>query len=164
MAPKAIGSPIQIAYYDQTNGQLKYYASAPINWKVVVDDIGVSDDHVGISMKLDEDGNPVIAYKQIIPGFQTSYIRIARPHLAYGEDEFGNCGDYPPGYIFLYWRCATIGGGPLHNTASYASLAITSNGLAGVAYSDRQTFPSEVYRVKITYQTLLRTYLPISAK
>ncbi len=57
----------RIAYYDKTNEQLKYYDS---DWgSIVVDDMGASLNPMGISMDVDKDSYPIIAYQQITSEF-----------------------------------------------------------------------------------------------
>jgi hypothetical protein len=125
----------RVAYYDKTNMQLKYYDAdfGP----VVVDDMGTSLYPMGISMDVDKDGSAIIAYQQITSEFSPPRLFVARPYSVYDDGAFGNCGDVPPGYIFQYWRCSILdNSGQYMDEAEYVSVAVSSSGLAQIAYSE----------------------------
>lgn len=161
IASQSSVDPFRIAYYDKTNGHLKIFDS---DWgePIVVDEMGTSLEPMGISMVIDNEGYPVIAYQQIASDFSTPDLRISRPYVVYGTDPYGNCGDSPPGYLFQYWQCKTIDyGGQYSEEADFAAMAINSKGLVGIAYSEYDT-DYYVRSLKFTYQHLFRTFLPIT--
>ena len=123
----------RIAYYDASTDTLKY-TDQDLE-PHVVDDMGNNTSPLGISMNLDGDGYPVIAYRQI--ALETSMLKVARLYIAFNDGNFGNCGEVPPGYIFLLWRCSVLdNGGQYLEEAQYASVAIKSNGMPLIAYSE----------------------------
>ncbi len=162
VAPQSAGDVIRIAYHDKTNGKLKYYAS---DWgPVVVDDMGTSISPMGISMAMDKEGYPIIAYQQISSEFSPPELRIARPNSVYGDEEYGNCGDPPPGYLFQYWRCNTLDNASQYTAeANYAALIINSRGMLAIAYSEYDSYYNAT-SLKFTYQTLIKTFLPSTVR
>ena len=48
--------PLRLVHMMIYHGNMKFYASAPINWKVVMDSMGTSLNHMGISMGMDKEG------------------------------------------------------------------------------------------------------------
>jgi hypothetical protein len=154
----------RIAYYNATTDQLKYTDES---WDpFIVDDMGSSMGRMGISMNLDGDGFPIIAYQQITSEFSPPTLVIARPYLAYDDGNFGDCGEVPPGYIFLYWRCQTIdNAGQYLEEAEYVSTAIRSTGLPVIAYSEFRSVDAgdNARSVKIIYQ-YYQSVLPIITK
>ena len=121
------------AYYDQTNGDLKFYSRNLFNSPIVVDKMGWSGLSMGISMTIDKNGYPIIAYQK--NDGLSKKLYVARPYLAFNDGQFGNCGDVPPGYLFLYWRCSPLDhAGQYLSEAEYVSLAVSSSGLAQIAY------------------------------
>jgi len=161
-APQFSGDSLRIAYYDKTNEHLKFYDSLQ-NWKVVVDEMGSSLSNMGISMDIDKDYSPIIAYQQIDSEFSPPVLRIARPASVYGEDSLGNCGEVPPGYLFQYWQCNTLdNGGQYTEEADYVSLVVKSNGLAMIAYTEYDSY-YDATRLKIIYQ-YSQTFLPLLTK
>jgi hypothetical protein len=152
----------RIAYYDKTNGHLKYYDSdfGP----VVVDDMGTSLSPMGISMDIDNNGYPVIAYQQIASDFSPPTLRITLPYLAFNDGAFGNCGDVPPGYLFQYWRCSTLdNAGQYTEEADFVSLAVSPFGLDWISYSEYNSY-DDATSLKVIYQVPLQTFLPILNK
>jgi hypothetical protein len=153
----------RIAYYDSTNAQLKYYDSdfGP----VVVDDMGTSLLPMDVSMDVDKNNAPIIAYQQVGPGdFDRPQLLIARPYFAYGDGEFGNCGEIPEGYLFNYWRCNVLdSAGEYLYEAEYASVVVDSSGLAHIAYSELNDYDlPNAMSLKYLYQNFnLYTFLPV---
>ena len=125
----------RVAYYDATNQQLKYTDESlePFN----VDYMGTYP-FMGISMDVDKDGAPIIAYQQALPGeYDRPELLVARPFYIYDDGGYGTCGDVPPGYLFLFWRCSTLDhGGQYLDEAEFVSVKVTSYGLAQIAYSE----------------------------
>jgi hypothetical protein len=162
IAPQSSSGPIRIAYLDKTLGHLKYYDSS---WgRIVVDEMGTSDSPKGISMLIDDNGFPVIAYQYIASEFSPPALRIARPYAAYDDGKYGNCGDIPGGYFVQYWRCLTLdNGGQYSEEADFASLVINSAGMVGIAYSEYDSY-YDVTSLKFIYQTLFRTFLPVTTR
>jgi hypothetical protein len=123
---------------------------------------------MGISMDVDQDGYPIIAYEQSIPGdFETPDLLVARPYLAFADGGFGNCGETPPGYLFTYWRCNTLdGGGQYLNEAGFVSVAVRSSNLAVIAYSEFFDYDvgDHATSLKVLYQKYFATFLPMLTK
>lgn len=155
-----------IAYYDHHNGKLKYatYVGSAGNCGLngatyeyqcdVLDTIGDSQSQVGLSIAVDPDGYPVIAYEDASDPMGFSVLNIARPALAHGTT-VGNCG--PIVNLFRRWQCTTIddatqGGGAGHlYEAAFASVAVDPNGLAAIAYNEIDDYYNEG-RLKFAYQ------------
>jgi hypothetical protein len=164
-----------VAYYSLDYHLLKYAHSGMSggsgncgpsnNWHCsVVDDMSPSLP-VGISMKLDPDGYPMIAYQYKDPDNPNAHelLRIARPYLVYEDSNFGNCG-INPGFGFLYWRCTTLDyGDGYHDAGSFVSLAVNPNGLALISYSEDNSYYLTTH-LKLAYQKYLHLYLPIVNK
>jgi hypothetical protein len=153
----------RIAYYDATNEQLKYTDEtwAPLN----VDFMGSSTSlFMGISMDVDKDGAPIIAYQQVLPGdYERPTLNIARPYFVYDAFVFGNCGDTPPGYLFTYWRCNTLdNAGQYVWEADFASVKVKPSGLAAVAYTEYDEY-YDATSLKYTTQRF-QTFLPLLNK
>ena len=171
LAPSYSGDVYRVAYYNFDYHLLKYAQSGvsggsgncgPSNsWKCsVVDDMSDSLP-VGISMKMDPDGYPMIAYQYKDPDNPSyhEYLRIARPYLVYEDGDFGNCG-FNPGFGFLYWRCTTLDGGSYYgDEADFVSLAINPNGLAVISYSEKDSHYLAT-SLKLAYQKA-SVYLPL---
>jgi hypothetical protein len=159
-APLQSGAPVRIAYYDETHGYLKFYNSVG-GISMVVDDVDISESPMGISLDIDKDGLAVIAYKQIVSQIDPPVLRIARPYLAFGDGAYGNCGDEFGGH--QYWRCYTLDNGEENKVeADYASLAISSNGLGMIAYSENDTVFNTT-SLKLIYQ-FSQTFIPLLIK
>lgn len=153
-APKNGYDTYRFAYYDATNSKIKYaiYVGTDGNCTnpafdcYAVDTVGAYTDNMNpISLAVDtsqEDDYPVIAYSQFAPEGWT-HLKIARPAVSYGND-WGNCGDVPPGYLFQYWQCSIVDvGGPHMHEGYYVSLDVNSAGLAAIAYSEEYVDYSE---------------------
>jgi hypothetical protein len=169
VAPGYAGDVFHVAYYDADYHQLKYAQSGmgnagncgPSNsWQCdKVDDMDPTLP-VGISMKLDPDGYPMIAYQYKSTSYPQVVLRIARPYLAYGDSSFGNCGDVPPGYLFQYWRCTTLDdNGQYYTEGDFVSLAINGSGLAVISYAEEDLYYSTT-GLKVAYQRA-KVYLPV---
>jgi len=161
-APKYQSDFVRFAYIDETFGQLLYFQPAWGN--VIVDDIGTGPDSRGLSMQIDNDGYPVIAYQKIESDFSPPALWIARPYLAYDDGEFGNCGDIPPGMWVQYWRCTPLdNGGQYVSEAIYISLVVNSKGRLAIAYSEFDEY-HYFMSLKYIYQFLYNNYLPLTIK
>jgi hypothetical protein len=166
IAPSSAGDVVKIAYYERITGHLKYYQE---DWGALdVDDVGAgSITPMGVSMIIDQDGNPVIAYRKVTEEFAPPGLSLARPAFEYGLD-YGNCGDTPPGYLFTYWQCEMLDhGGQYTEEASYVSMVENSNGLLGIAYTEYDS-GLQVTSLKFTYQfnptSNLNVYLPVVSR
>jgi hypothetical protein len=170
IAPQSTGDIFRVAYYDITHHALKYAYSGmgvagncgPGNsWQCNrVDDMDISLP-AGVSLKLDQNGYPMIAYQHT--GSTLGSLSIARPYLAYGNLEMGNCGDVPPGYLFQYWQCTSLdNANALTGVGDYISLAFDSNGRGAIAYSELDDFYDN-FNLKFAYQRAT-VYLPVLIK
>ena len=170
-------NPMQVAYYDRTNGKVKYAigrtsggGTTCINGDFncfAVDTIGVAapSSHVGISLTLDAQGKPIIAYQNFFEDMAPAKLKLARPSSVY-DQPIGNCGAVPPGYLFLYWQCSVLDwGGQYQNEADYAAVSVSPAGLATVAYYEIFESAQDVYegRLKVAQQHF-GIYLPIISK
>jgi hypothetical protein len=148
---------LQIAYYDATNGELKYAkradggsgncASTSMQCDSI-ETIGTGLSQAGISLAVDSKNFPIIAYRNNESG---SKLEVAQTAYSLGLD-YGNCGPMTP---FSTWQCTTIDdGGILKTEAEYASIAIDPDGLAMIAYSENVGTISIIweYNLKIAYQ------------
>jgi hypothetical protein len=166
IAPQQYDGPVRIAYYDKTHGQLKFYNSGS-TVKLVVDDIGFSDSPtMGISIAVDKEGYPIIAYQKVEQSFRKLYI--ARPYFVYNSSNSGNCGDIPPDLPFRYWTCALLDpAGQYLSVADYVSAAVNSSGLAQIAYSEFNDADESnaATSLKYLYQNFfLHNFLPVINK
>jgi len=165
--------PMLVAYYDATNGKVKYaiqktsndgncngYGTGTFDC-FAVDDTGAStgDTSVGISLTLDTQGEPVIAYQDF--SANPAVLKLARPASVYGN-QVGNCGDNWPST--QYWHCSLLddGGQTDVNEADYVAISVNPSGLATVAYyeSDENSLEG---RLKVAQQHF-GIYLPLISK
>lgn len=157
----------KMVYYDLTNGDIKYasYTTGSGNCGggsyncYAVDHIGISDGDIGLSMTMDKEDQPIIAYQDFSEDMAPTQLKIARPFFVYGDSP-GNCGDVPPGYLFFYWTCKLIdGGGSWVNEADYAAVTVSPAGLATVAYYEIDDYYVEGH-LKVARQHFMN-YLPL---
>jgi hypothetical protein len=159
------GSP-HIGYYGRDNGTLKYasYVGSGGNCGNnggtfeyqcdVIDTIGSDQSRVGLSIALDLDNYPLIAYKDDSDPLGYPALNVARPALAHGMTA-GNCG--PIVALVHQWQCDTIddasqgGGFGYLYEADFVSVAFDSFGLATVAYDESDDYYNEI-RLKIADQ------------
>jgi len=127
---------IGIAYYDATNGKLKYAycASTPAcsSWSRYTVDKGifpVSFAGLYTSLKFAPNGRPIIAYYFDNPS-GVDALKMAY-HMFEGEQ--GNCG-YDGAVVNQEWQCDTIQTG--EGVGQYASLALDGTGHVHIAYYD----------------------------
>ena len=169
-APQSATGHPRIAYYNQTTGNLKYATPASGGncgggaWDCMnVDSVGAGLSQTGISMALDKNGYPIIAYMDASVDLAPSMLKIARPVEA--VDEFtGNCGDVPPGNLFEIWQCDTVdsasyGYGNV-DVAAFTSVAVSPGGLGIIAYFEEDGH-NYTTSLKVAYQRA-RTYLPLT--
>jgi hypothetical protein len=160
-----------IAYYDATNEKLKYAVlvgsggncgyfgpAGAYLWQCdVLDTMGasISAAHMRISMALDGNGYPLMAYQRTSE-FGPAVLKVARPAIALGLDH-GNCG---PEDLFLTWQCETIdNGGSDTSVGNYLDIAVNESGLATIAYYESDSYHYSG-NLKVAYQTI-RIYLPL---
>jgi hypothetical protein len=176
-AKQSSSDKLHIAYYDKTNGKLKYATSgwtggncgSGDSWYCMnVDTIGSGLTQVGISLDLDADGYPIIAYQDASEDLAPSLLNIARPASAYGEPlGIGSCGDPPfPGGLFSYFQCNTIdnaayGIGYVY-LADFTSVAVGPSGLAVIAYYEVDDY-NLTQSLKVAYQQA-QLFLPLLFK
>ncbi len=174
VAPQAADDPIRVAYQDLTNHKLRFafsgLASGEGNcgpsdsWYCNMLDDMSSVTPGGISMQLDPDGNPFIAYQSLEDHPEArAGLSIARPYTVYQDAGFGNCGEVPPGYLFLYWRCTIIdGAGSETEEAQHVSLAVDPGGLAAISYSEMDSYYLAT-SLKVAYQKYL-LFMPLTIR
>jgi hypothetical protein len=147
-----------IGYYDYDNGTLKYatyvgtagncgFDGATDEYQCdVLDTIGDGLSQVGLSLAVDPDGYPVIAYQDASDPLGFPVLNIARPAFAHGT-AVGNCG--PIVNLFHRWQCTTIddatqgGGAGYLYEADFASVAVDPNGFVAVAYHEMDDYNNE---------------------
>jgi len=158
---------MRFAYYDQSTGYIRYaeYVGSGGNCTssafncYAVDRVGIPIVHYGLSMDVDKQGYPIIAYMDVSDDLAPAGLKIARPALAYGE-EIGNCGDVPPGYLFHYWTCKPIDNGDAYSDeASFVAVSVSPRGLATIAYSEENYYDDEFY-LKVAKQRYT-IYFPV---
>jgi hypothetical protein len=153
----------RIAYYDSTNGKLKYAVKitpgncGPGNntWQCdSIADMGIGlSGSLGISLAVDPAGKPLIAYLDASVDLAPSRLRVAQPVSAPG---LGNCGP-------LYgWECSTVdGGGSWTNEGSFAALAFNSKGKPIIAYYEEDSYTDGNLKVAALWDQL---FLPLILK
>lgn len=168
LAIDQLGLP-HIGYYDDLDGELKYATWVGTNGNCglnggtyeyqcdIIDSIGDSQSLVGLSVDVDPDGYPVIAYQDDSDPMGFSVLNVARPALAHGAT-IGNCG--PIVNLYHRWQCETIddatqGGGAGHlYEAEYAAVGIDPDGAAYIAYYEEDDYNNEG-RLKLAYQEVV---------
>lgn len=147
-----------IGYYDRDNGKLKYatYVGTDGNCGLdggvylyqcdTIDTIGDGQSQVGISIAVDLEGYPIIAYQEDSDPMGFPYLNVARPAFAHGSLT-GNCG--PIVNLFRRWQCTTIddatqggGAGSLYE-ADFTAVGVAPNGLASIAYYEIDGYNNE---------------------
>lgn len=164
---QSAGDLPHIAYYDKTNGKLKYayYSLSDGNcginlgtfkneWRCeTIDDMGTSTHPMGVSLAVDEAGYPFIAYQN---SAGSGTIKVARPVAALNL-LVGNCGPTPS--LFFSWQCETIPDfGISVRQGDYLSLDVSPSGLATIAYYG--SIGASGGNLKIAYQRL-QIFLPL---
>lgn len=166
-APQDSSDTLRVAYYDSTNGKLKYaYArddnlgncSPGNNWQcTAIDDMGVDLTWASISLAVDPDHTPMIAYTDAHEDLAPLGLKVAEP--AYGQS-YANCA----GEILYDWWCGNLDNGNAYvDDARFISLGIKPSGLAMIAYSEQEIEYPGNYDLKFTYQTLW-SFLPVTMK
>jgi hypothetical protein len=164
--------PMRVAYYDATNGTVKYAVVTSETGNCTndsfncfaVDTIGTTtlSKNIGISLSLDAQGQPIIAYQDFHEDMAPARLKLARPAHVYGE-MVGNCGGTNPDYLFTYWQCRLLDGGNEYlDEADYAAVSVSPAGLATVAYYETDNYYDEG-RLKVAQQHF-GIYLPLINK
>jgi hypothetical protein len=151
-----------IAYHNTTQGTLEYarYVGSGGNcgeWLSVfpwqcreIDNVGTSEDPMGVSLAMDSAGHPIIAYQS------EGDLKVARPALALGMP-VGNCS---MGSVFYNWYCQLVDtGGSELDEGNYVSVALRPTGLPIVAYYEEDGTHSNG-RLKVAYQRF-HLFLPL---
>jgi hypothetical protein len=172
-APTSSTDKLKFAYFDNTTslGKVKYAVRVSSGGNCTssifncfdVDEIGDPPGHIGISLSVDKQGYPIIAYMDASPSGSATKLKVARPALAYGNST-GNCGEVPPGDLFLYWQCELLDPGyqDIVDEAAYAAVSVSPAGLATVAYFEYDSY-NDVGRLKVAQQQFM-IYLPLIKK
>lgn len=172
-APKSNTDKLRFVYFDNTlsNGRVKYAVQVPSGGNCSsslfncfdVDTIGDPPGHIGLSIDVDKQGYPIIAYMDASPALAVTALMVARPALAYGNS-VGNCGEVPPGDLFLYWQCEIIDPGyqDIVSEALFADVSVSPAGLATIAYYEYDSY-HDVGHLKVARQHYTN-YLPLIKK
>jgi len=172
-APKSSSDKLRFAYFDNTTslGRVKYAVQVSSGGNCTssifncfdVDQIGDPAGHIGISLSVDKQGYPIIAYMDASSSFSATKLKVARPALAYGIT-YGNCGEVSPGDLFLYWQCDLVDPGyqDIVNEAAFAAVSVSPAGLATIAYYEYDSY-NDVGRLKVAQQ-YFTLYLPLIKK
>jgi hypothetical protein len=172
-APKNGSDKLRFAYFDNTltNGRIKYAVKVSSGGNCTssafncfdVDDIGDPLGHMGISITVDKQGYPIIAYMDASSTTSATKLMVARPASAYGNSN-GNCGEVPPGDLFLYWQCKTVDPGyqDIVDEAAFVAVGVSPAGLATIAYYEYDSY-DDVGRLKVAQQHFMN-YLPLIKK
>jgi hypothetical protein len=171
LAVEANGRP-HIAYYNKTSEKLEYAkwvgtggnCGFSNTWQCdEIEDMGTSLKPMGLSLALDKNGYPMIAYQDTSDILAPAALKIAFPGAALGlVPGETNCGPETP---FSTWYCGIIdGGGSYTDEGGSVSIVFSSSGLATIAYTelDSYAFPTEG-NLKIAYQRR-QLFLPITIK
>lgn len=164
-------SALHFAYYDATNGKLRYAVSAGGTGNCghansflcyTIESASVSDGFRSISLATDGADHPLIAYRYA-SGY-VSQLRVAQPVSDLSQ---ANCG-VPDGGFFQSWRCFPVDGESLllSGVADHVSAAFDRNNLPMIAYSSWSVNPinsSSDTDLKIAYGRL-GTFLPLILK
>ena len=174
LAVEDSGRP-HIAYYNESKKSLEYarwvgtggdcgfnISTSQSEWKCdEIEEMGSSLTAMGLSLALDMNGYPVIAYQDTSVNLAPAALKIAFPGarlgLVPGET---NCGPETP---FSTWYCRIIdGGGSYTDEGGSVSLVFSTSGLATIAYleMDAYEFPTQG-NLKVAYQRL-QLFLPLT--
>ncbi|MFL7893879.1 MAG: hypothetical protein ACK2UM_07295 [Anaerolineales bacterium] len=166
-----------LAYYNTTDQTLEYAkfvgtggncgfssVSLQFEWQCdEIEDMGTSLTSMGLSMALDNQGYPMIAYQDTSEDLAPAALKFATPGSAYGlVPGETNCG---PGMLFYTWYCGFVdGGGSYTDEGGSVSLAFNPAGLATIAYFELDTYayPNEG-NLKVAYQQM-RQFVPLILK
>jgi hypothetical protein len=146
-----------IAYYSATDARLKYATlvgsggnCAGAAWDCLeITGMPSGEEPVGVSLALDGNGQPVIAFQGVSGSTASGGLQVARPVTTLGLSQ-GNCG--PVDDTTSTWRCEVVDpGGTNLDAGSYASIAINPRGVAIIAYYERDDL-HRTGRLKVAVQ------------
>jgi len=168
-AQKYIGDASRIAYYDSVHKQVKFaeFVGTGGNCTSNAFDCYTVDTTAEvyptnfdpISMDVDAQGYPIIAFMNSSTESSPDYIEVARPAIAYGLP-WGNCGDVRDGEMFQYWTCRTVDPPDSNiNKGSFLSVDVAPSGLAAIAYAEQDLQRDGLY-LKVAQQRF-GVYLPM---
>lgn len=171
-AQKNINDKHMIAYYDSTQKAVMFaeYVGSGGNCTSPLFDCYAVDQTPAlypvnfdpISMDIDAQGYPIIAYMNSVTETSPDYIKVARPAAAYGLDH-GNCGDVREGDLWQYWTCRTVDPPQSNiNKGAFVSVDVAPSGLAAIAYSEQDLQGDGLY-LKVAQQRY-GVYLPMIRK
>ena len=168
-AQKDMYDRTMIAYYDSTHKEVKLaedvgsggnctnpsFACYAVDQTAKIYPTSIAP----ISLDVDAQGLPIVAYMNSDTESSPDYLMVARPAMAYGLDE-GNCGDVHDGDLFQYWNCRAIDPSDSYsNKGAYVSVSVNKAGLAAIAYSEENVQGNEVY-LNVAQQRF-GVYLPV---
>jgi hypothetical protein len=158
---------MRVAYYNKTAGALMLASNSGSSgncgpsgttwYCVLIETIGTDLTQMSISLAVDQGQIPMIAYADDNDP-QELTLKVASPAFF---ASYANCG----GEMLYDWYCRTVDGANWDlKVAEYAGIAMKSNGMAVVAYSeyDSRYGENEMY-LKVTYQAY-ESMLPVVAK
>ena len=163
---KGASDNARIAYYDSTNGKLKYVTipgtignCGPLFFGIriwqcdVIDNMGASlTGYAGVSLGVDPAGKPLIAYLDASDPQTPTLLKVAQPTSLPGN---GNCGP------IANWECATVdGGGSWTNEGSFVSLAFNSTGKPIMAYYEEDNYTDGNLKVAALWDYPFPPFLP----
>jgi hypothetical protein len=167
-APDDTDDMLRVAYYDKTAGTLKYAwdigssgncGTGGTSWQCnVIDEVGVDEAQLGISLAVGPDGQSMIAYADDESAQMPLILKVASP--AYFE-LYANCG----GELLYDWYCRVVDEAGWDVIEAYdVALAIKPDGMAIIAYSEYdERYPPDGYNLKIAYQGY-KTVIPLVSK
>jgi hypothetical protein len=165
-APQDSNDYLRVAYYDTTNGRLKYATGpwpsgncGPSNsWSCFyIDDIGADISWVDISLAVDSDLNSMIAYTDAHEDLAPLALKVAGPTSG---PPYNTCTGVLPD-----WLCVTVDSGNQYvNDGKYVALGINPDGWAMIAYSEQEVDYPGNFDLKLAYQIVWSSFLPLTIK
>jgi len=165
-APQNSTDSLQIAYYDTTNGRLKYATGprqsgncGPSNSFACfyIDNMGAGLLWASISLAVDTHNQPMIAYTDAEEDLAPLGLKVTGPSSV---PPWNTCDGTLPD-----WQCARVDNGDQYlDAGKYVALGIKDNGLAMIAYSESNTYDYPTTDdLKFAYQTVW-SFLPLTLK
>jgi hypothetical protein len=165
-APQNSSDDLKIAYYDTTNGRLKYATGPRLSGNCgpsnsfacfYIDDMGAGLPWASISIDVDKNNHAMIAYTDAEEDLAPLGLKVTGPSTVPPWD---TCDGTLPD-----WQCARVDNGDQYlDAGKYVALAIKDSGLAVIAYSETNTYDYPVTNdLKFTTQTMW-SFLPLTKK
>ena len=164
-APQNSSDYLRVAYYDTTNGKLKY-ATGP--WAsgncgpsnsfqcFIVDNMGIGLTWASISLAVGSNNQPMIAYTDAEEDLAPLGVKVAAPSTI---PPWSTCDGVLPD-----WQCARVfGGNGYVDDGRYISIGIKDSGLAMIAFSEQEVDYPGSYDLMFAYQTVW-SFLPVTLK